>query len=180
MTRAALAFALLGAVLTVFANTESPYSGQEQRPIKALSQEEVEAYLEGKGMGYAKAAELNHYPGPLHVLEMADQLGLSHDQIAKTRDIFDTMKKQAMVLGRQLVDQEHALDQAFASGSLEPESLVALVGQIGKLEAEIRFVHLNAHLQQKSVLTRQQVMQYDKLRGYGMSGHAGHDHDHQH
>ena len=35
--------------------------------IKALSSEEVEQYLSGAGMGYAKAAELNRHPGPIHV-----------------------------------------------------------------------------------------------------------------
>lgn len=28
-------------------------------------------------MGYAKAAELNRHPGPMHVLELADQLKLA-------------------------------------------------------------------------------------------------------
>jgi hypothetical protein len=52
----------------------SPYTGQERREIKALSNEEIDRYLSGDGMGLAKAAELNHYPGPRHVLELADQL----------------------------------------------------------------------------------------------------------
>jgi len=56
------------------ANQLSPYVGQEQREIKSLSPDEVKDYLAGKGMGLAKAAELNHYPGPAHVLELASQL----------------------------------------------------------------------------------------------------------
>jgi hypothetical protein len=31
-------------------------------------------------MGMAKAAELNGYPGPAHVLSLATQLGLTPDQ----------------------------------------------------------------------------------------------------
>jgi hypothetical protein len=50
----------------------SPYAGQAGREIKALSREEVEGLLAGQGMGYAKAAELNRYPGPAHVLEQAE------------------------------------------------------------------------------------------------------------
>jgi len=38
----------------------------------ALSVEQIEQYRAGAGMGYAKAAELNRYPGPMHVLELAD------------------------------------------------------------------------------------------------------------
>ena len=41
----------------------SPYTGQEKREIRALSKEEVHGYLSGDGMGFAKPAELNHYPG---------------------------------------------------------------------------------------------------------------------
>ena len=67
---------------------ESPYVGQESRGIKALSPEDVDAYLAGKGMGLAKAAELNGYPGPAHVLELASQLSLTSDQRARTQALF--------------------------------------------------------------------------------------------
>ncbi|MDL1878575.1 hypothetical protein FBQ85_25940, partial [Cytophagia bacterium CHB2] len=52
----------------------SPYAGEESREIKSLSPQEIRMYLEGHGMGLAKAAELNHYPGPRHVMELAKQL----------------------------------------------------------------------------------------------------------
>ena len=42
-------------------------------PIKALSDHEVSALLDGHGSGFAKAAELNGYPGPTHVLDLADR-----------------------------------------------------------------------------------------------------------
>jgi hypothetical protein len=34
------------------------YAGQQSRDIKALSEEEVQGYLAGAGMGFARAAEL--------------------------------------------------------------------------------------------------------------------------
>jgi hypothetical protein len=49
----------------------SPYAGQQTRAIKALSPEDLAGLLNGEGMGMAKAAELNGYPGPVHVLELA-------------------------------------------------------------------------------------------------------------
>ena len=55
----------------------SGYSGQQGREIKALSAEETADLLAGRGMGAARAAELNHFPGPAHVLELQAQLGLS-------------------------------------------------------------------------------------------------------
>ena len=48
----------------------SPYAGQEVRRIKSLSAERVADLLAGRGAGYAKAAELNGVPGPVHVLEV--------------------------------------------------------------------------------------------------------------
>src|SRR5712692_7148759 len=38
--------------------------GQEGRAIKSLSAEETADLLAGRGMGAARAAELNHFPGP--------------------------------------------------------------------------------------------------------------------
>jgi len=52
------------------------YAGQETRKIKALSEDQIQGYLAGSGMGLAMAAELNHYPGPKHVLELAEKLQL--------------------------------------------------------------------------------------------------------
>ena len=56
---------------------QSPYAGLEDRPIKALSDEERNAYLNGAGMSLALAAELNGLPGPKHVLELAEELSLT-------------------------------------------------------------------------------------------------------
>ena len=36
--------------------------------------EREKQYLDGAGMGYARAAELNHFPGPMHVLELAREM----------------------------------------------------------------------------------------------------------
>ena len=52
----------------------SPYAGQQGRSIKALSDEDIAALRKGEGRGMAKAAELNGYPGPAHVLMLVKQL----------------------------------------------------------------------------------------------------------
>lgn len=57
-----------------------PYAGLETRQIKALSGEPVAELRAGEGMGLALAAELNGYPGPRHVLDLANQLGLTDEQ----------------------------------------------------------------------------------------------------
>jgi Spy/CpxP family protein refolding chaperone len=158
------------------ANAESPYVGQETREIKALSQQEIDDYLNGRGLGYAKAAELNHYPGPRHVLDLASKLALTQEQTRQTQAIFETMQAQAVALGKQLVEKEKELDRQFANGSMDAVSLHALSSDIGVLQAKIRYAHLVAHLEQKALLTKHQVQLYDQLRGYGAAHGQGHRH----
>src|SRR5690606_24322228 len=122
-----VALIITATVSFVFAATESPYSGQQTRELKALSQEEIQGYLSGRGMGYAKAAELNHYPGPKHVMELAGQLGLTPPQIKQTQAIFVSMQNQAAALGKQLVEKEMELDKQFAAGQINNESLNSLL-----------------------------------------------------
>ena len=50
----------------------SPYAGFQHRPIKALSDEQLADLRDGRGMMLSLPAELNGYPGPRHVLDMAD------------------------------------------------------------------------------------------------------------
>jgi Spy/CpxP family protein refolding chaperone len=143
-----------------------------------LSRQEVQDYLNGKGLGYAKAAEMNHYPGPRHVLDMSRELSLSEEQATRTQSIFDDMQTQAIALGMQLVKEERELDLLFASSAISPESLEARLSRIGTLQAKIRYVHLSAHLEQKAMLTDEQVRLYDELRGYGTPTGSGRDHSH--
>ncbi len=150
----------------------SPYAGKEGSDVKALSAEELTAYREGTGMGLAKPAELNHYPGPRHVIDLGQELGLTGPQRVDLKAVFDRMHTAAVALGEQIVAKEKALDQAFASGLIDEEKLRALTTQIANLQAELRAVHLRAHLETKRVLTAQQVALYDSLRGYTAPAHS--------
>ena len=152
----------------------SPYAGDERQEIKALSAEEARAYLAGEGMGFAKAAELNHYPGPSHVLEMADKLELTDEQRKQTKAIFDTMKAKAKNLGKQLIEKERVLDARFATGEISEAELRQLVAEIADIHGRLRTAHLQAHLAQRQVLTADQVRHYDALRGYGSAIHKLH------
>ncbi len=110
-----------------FAQTRhSPYTGQEKREIKALSPENIEGYLSGEGMGFAKAAELNHYPGPKHVLELADELHLSKAQIDKTKAIFGEMHEKAVSIGKVIVEKEKILDHLFANQTIDEKKSIGI------------------------------------------------------
>jgi Spy/CpxP family protein refolding chaperone len=147
-------------------HTMSPYAGKEGPEVKALSADELKAYREGTGMGLAKPAELNHYPGPRHALDLSGELGLTDPQKADLKGIFDRMHTAAVALGEQIVAKEKTLDQAFASGLIDEKKLSDLTAQIASLQAELRAAHLKAHLETKRVLTAQQVALYESLRGY--------------
>ncbi|MEX0915027.1 MAG: hypothetical protein WD397_11365 [Wenzhouxiangellaceae bacterium] len=156
------------------ASEASPYSGEEAREIKALSDPDISGLLAGKGMGYAKAAELNGYPGPAHVLELAEELSLTADQQAETQAIFDRMQASAKDLGAELVAAERELDQAFKDKSIDESSLPELVREIGEIESRLRAVHLDAHLRQTGLLADHQIARYKMLRGYQHGGHGSH------
>jgi Spy/CpxP family protein refolding chaperone len=169
------------AVVIAQAAAPSPYTGEQSRPIKALSADETAALLAGKGMGFAKAAELNGYPGPAHVLELASELQLSDAQKARTQTLFAAMEAKAIALGRALVEEERGLDRLFAEKAATPEALAAALARIGELQSKVRGAHLEAHLAQVRILTPEQTAKYAQLRGYGKAGgaeaeHAGHKH----
>lgn len=170
-----LAALMLGCVATVQAQHQ-PYSGQQHRAIKALSAEEVKQYLDGAGMEYAKAAELNRYPGPLHALQLADKIGLSAAQIAATQTLMASHKAQAREIGKRLVQAEEGLDALFRSGTATAGDLANAVHRTAQLQGEYRLSHLETHRQLRALLTDEQVARYDELRGYsaGSGGHSGH------
>lgn len=170
----------IASLATVFAlpllsdEKPGPYAGHEKREIKALSPEEIEGYRTGAGMGFAKAAELNHYPGPKHLLELAQQIGLDSAQREKAQRTYDAMHAETVGLGARLLVAERDLDALFANGKIDEASLARSVREIARLQGEIRLEHLKAHLAMRSILKPEQVARYDALRGYG-TGPAGHD-----
>jgi hypothetical protein len=176
---------VLGAILMVtpLASTvaqQSPYAGLEDRRIKALSEEQLEDYLSGAGMGLALAAELNGLPGPKHVLELADSLELSADQRARTVALFRAMQAEAIELGQAIVAAEARLDEWFRNGGGSTADLAALTTEIGMLQGSLRYAHLSAHLTMQGILTNTQVDRYRRLRGYAAEGTAPRRHNHQH
>lgn len=152
-----------------------PYAGQQDRAIKSLSAEDVDALLQGRGWGLAKAAELNGLPGPVHLLELKKEIGLTPEQAGKMQSLFDTMQAAAKTLGRQLVALERRLDRAFAERNIDEQALRRELAAIADVRARLRFVHLAAHLKTPALLRADQISQYNRLRGYGDGQqHGGH------
>ncbi len=158
------------------AQTQQPYAGFEKRPIKALSQEQVDDLRAGRGMGLALAAELNGYPGPAHVLELAEPLGLTDGQRGKVQELFSAMKAETVPLGQKLLAEESTLDREFADRTISEASLAAVMHEIGSTQAALRVAHLKYHLATAAALTPVQIKRYAELRGYadGSPGHLQH------
>jgi len=144
----------------------SPYQGMEDREIKALSPDEIHGLLAGEGLGMALPAELNGYPGPRHVLDMATDLGLDDTERARVQAIYEAMHEEAVALGRKIVDREQALNDAFATSAIDESGLESLIAEIGELRIRLRTAHLRAHLETASVLEPGQRRHYQMLRGY--------------
>ncbi len=165
--------------------SHQPYAGQQQRTIKALSRKEIKDYQKGAGLGMAKAAELNHYPGPIHVLELASHLNLSAAQKKEIESLYQQMKADAVPLGVKVIALESELDQLFATGKIRQQSLKNLVEEIARAKSRLRTTHLSVHLKTKPLLSSKQLAHYDRLRGYrggdgdgssshGKTQHGGH------
>lgn len=150
----------------------------QARSIKALSQQQVSDLTAGRGMGLALAAELNGYPGPAHVLELAEKLKLTADQRDGVRKLFDSMKAEAVPIGSRLIEQEAALDAQFASRTVTPESLKAATTAVAITQGELRETHLKYHISTADILSANQMQAYATLRGY--SGGAEHQMRHHH
>jgi len=147
-----------------FAN---PYAGQEARTLKALSDEDIAALRKGEGMGMAKAAELNGYPGPAHVLTLAPRLGLTESQRGEIGAIFGRMSAAAKPLGGEVIAREQTLDRLFANGEITLDRLATETAAIAELQGRLRRVHLAAHLETRALLNADQIARCERLRGYG-------------
>ncbi|MHA1114148.1 MAG: hypothetical protein ACTSRY_06545 [Alphaproteobacteria bacterium] len=133
------------------AGHSSPYAGEEKRDIKTLSAADIDDLRNGRGWGFAKAAELNGLPGPTHLLEMKTEIALSPAQIEAVETLFAEMKAAAVPLGARLVE----------------------------VRGDLRFVHLATHLRTPALLSAAQIADYNRLRGYDLqpsSPPSGHRH----
>ncbi|MBV1900551.1 MAG: hypothetical protein KUG56_02640 [Kordiimonadaceae bacterium] len=172
----ALICALAASPLSAVQNSHhaSPYKGQENRGIKALSADRIVGLEAGKGLGFAKAAELNGLPGPKHVLELKEELALSAKQEAKIMALFQEMKVESIALGQQLIAQEKALEQFFQTTNMAEDEMEKLVANAASTRGKLRATHLKFHQRTPAILTRHQMMQYQQLRGYGKGGNTHH------
>jgi Spy/CpxP family protein refolding chaperone len=145
----------------------SPYAGMQTRAIKSLSETDIAELRRGAGWGFALPAELNGAPGPRHLLDMKNEIGLSPEQVAALESIFEEMRSEARAAGERFIAAEAAIEAAFRAGGLTTDRLRGLVLAAAEARAELRLIHLTRHLQTPPLLTGAQIARYNALRGYG-------------
>jgi len=167
----ALVCSAIGSAVAEGPAKHGPYTGQQDRAIKSLSKDDVRDLQRGAGWGLAKAAELNSLPGPLHVLELADDIEVTPDQRQKIERVFADMRRAAPTLGVQVSGAARRLNGFFQSGGWmekdAAETLTRLVKDAARARGALRLVHLNAHLKMPPILSAEQIARYNRRRGYG-------------
>lgn len=153
----------------------------EQVPssLRSLSAEEIRSLRDGEGMGLARAAELNGYPGPAHVLEAVRQgkMHLYAEQRQALERIHTAMKVEAQALGQQILALEALLEAGFRAGRMVEADLGRQVEDIGRKRAALRLTHLRAHLLTAGLMSAEQIEHYYQFRGFTTeSPDRGHGH----
>lgn len=144
----------------------SSYAHSQGAEVVSLTDEEVRALRQGEGMGLARAAELNHFPGPRHLLDLASDLELSDSQVRRIRAIHARMKSQAVTKGEDIIMAEKHLADLFASGNPSARKMTQVTEHLGIMRGQLQAIHLLAHIEAARELSADQIREYDRLRGY--------------
>jgi Spy/CpxP family protein refolding chaperone len=135
--------------------------------VQAYAEEFDAVIASGRGFGLAFAADQNGYPGPLHVLELKDVLRLTPEQEARAQALLHAMFAAARPAGARLLEAEARLRALFAAGTADEARVRAAVAETERARAEVRLVHLRAHLQTRDLLTETQRQAYHAARWPG-------------
>lgn len=185
MRRTVLTHAALAGLAAVAALGPSrPARAQQPAPaiVASLTAADSAAYLRGEGRGMALAAELNGFPGPRHVLQVADSLALTPEQRTAIAALEARMSDEVRPLGAALAATELALDSLFAAGAATPPGVDRLLGRWAGLSARLRAAHLRAHIAARALLSPDQLARYRALapgaaHAHTHDGGGAHSHD---
>ena len=105
------------------------------------------------------------------ILDDQNLNGLSEDQRARTKSLFEAMKAEAVPIGERIIAEEMTLDHLFAERAVTRAALDTAVARIASAQGDLRAAHLRYHLAMTEVLTAGQIARYSALRGYAAGGH---------
>lgn len=164
------AVVILGAIAAVAAAQHAGHgSGTEaaHRRMRQAQEEFDRVIADGRGAGLAFAADHNGYPGPLHVLELKERLALTPAQESRMESLMAAMFAASRPKSAALLEAEARLRRLFAEGVADEPRVRTAVADVERARAEVRLVHLLAHLQTRQVLTGEQRRLYHQARWGG-------------
>ena len=168
-----------GSWLLVLALTLVPLSTNAQHPAHQHTPGDVsEGHLraaacldefaavvrDGRGFGMAFPADQNGYPGPMHVLELKDRLALTAEQETRVRALLQAMFAESRPKSARLLDAEARLRSLFAGRGADEAAVRSLTAEVERARADVRLVHLLAHVKTREVLTDAQRRAYHEAR----------------
>jgi Spy/CpxP family protein refolding chaperone len=120
--------------------------------------------LKGEVAGQNLVAESNGYPSPQKLVLLKDQIGLTKDQVKKIKEIETNLPISAVVKGQEIIDAEEELNKLFESGAVNEKTLRIKLERIGKMRAELRFMHLQIYVKEKQILSAKQWERLKELK----------------
>ncbi len=141
-------------------------AGHPQGHLEAQRCESSFQQIVGQGLGFgmAFAADRHSYPGPTHVLELGERLGLTADQHARALALREAMLAESRPAGAAFLEAEARLVALFETKRATEESVGAQVAEVERLRARLRLVHLRYHLRTREILTEAQRAVYHAAR----------------
>ena len=165
LTTVVTALAGLGAAAAWAQHGRGPAAAAHPHQIAETCAAEFEKVVgEGRGFGMGFAADQNGYPGPMHVLELKERLGLTAEQEAKARAMMHAMFSGSRPKGARLLEAEARLKKLFAEGAASEAAVRAAVAEVERARSEVRLVHLLTHLKTRDLLTETQRRVYHEAR----------------
>ena len=120
--------------------------------------------LNGVAAGQTFVAEKNGFPAPQKIISFKDQLGLTKDQLKKIKEILINLPISAVVKGQEIIEAEEELNKLFESGTINERTLRTKLERIGKMRADLLFVHLQVYLKEKQILSAKQWERLKELQ----------------
>jgi len=138
--------------------------GDGHRAAQACATQFEQVVAEGRGFGMGFAADQNGYPGPMHVLELRERLGLTRDQAVKAEALMRAMFEESRPKSARLLEAEARLRHLFADGTADEAAVRTAVADAERARADVRLVHLLTHLRTRDLLTEHQRRLYHEAR----------------
>ena len=131
---------------------------------QAMYPPDKDQLLKGEAAGQNLVAEQNGYPSPQKIVSLKDQIGLTKDQLKKIKEIVTNLPISAVVKGQEIIDAEDELNTLFQSGTVNERTLRLKLERIGKMRAELRFMHLQIYVKEKQILSAKQWERLKELK----------------